>query len=73
MDASGQVAALDHCLPESGAAVGASPIRLDGMPKVTGADCFGADSFPANALGVLVVRSPHYHARPSRSAILTRS
>ena len=40
-----------------------SPIRLDGVPKVTGAERFGADSFPADALAVLVVRSPHYHAR----------
>jgi len=43
--------------------VGASPIRLDGIPKVTGAERFGADSFPDDALAVLVVRSPHDHAR----------
>jgi CO/xanthine dehydrogenase Mo-binding subunit len=42
--------------------VGASPVRLDGIPKVTGAEKFGADSFPADALAVLVVRSPHHHA-----------
>jgi aldehyde oxidoreductase len=50
-------------LPAVGKAVGASPVRLDGVPKVTGAEKFGGDSFPANALSVLVVRSPHYHAR----------
>ncbi|MFI0844178.1 molybdopterin-dependent oxidoreductase [Mesorhizobium sp. IMUNJ 23232] len=46
-----------------GHAVGASPIRLDGIPKVTGAEAYGADGFPADALWVAVVRSPHYHAR----------
>ena len=43
-------------------AVGASPIRLDGMPKVTGTDRFGADAFPPTRCSVLVVRSPHYRA-----------
>ncbi|QKC80728.1 molybdopterin-dependent oxidoreductase [Mesorhizobium sp. NZP2077] len=62
MEASQQAASLDFCLPESGHAVGASPIRLDGVPKVTGGEKFGGDSFPADALAVLVVRSPHYHA-----------
>ncbi|WFP63409.1 molybdopterin-dependent oxidoreductase [Mesorhizobium sp. WSM4904] len=54
---------LDHRSPDVGHAVGASPIRLDGVPKVTGGERFGGDSFPADALAVLVVRSPHYHAR----------
>ena len=54
---------LDKHLPAAGKAVGASPVRLDGVPKVTGAEKFGGDSFPANALSVLVVRSPHYRAR----------
>jgi len=62
MEASQQAASLDFCLPQSGHAVGASPVRLDGLPKVTGAEKFGSDSFPADALAVLVVRSPHYHA-----------
>ena len=44
-------------------AVGTSPIRLDGIPKVNGQEKFGADSFPDNALAVLVVRSPYHHAR----------
>ncbi len=56
-------AVLDRRLPASGHAVGASPVRLDGVPKVTGAEKFGGDSFPADSLAVLVVRSPHYHAR----------
>ena len=45
-----------------GRAVGASPVRLDGEPKVRGTDRFGADERPADALSVLVVRSPHWHA-----------
>ncbi|MDX8519575.1 molybdopterin-dependent oxidoreductase [Mesorhizobium dulcispinae] len=63
MDASRRGEGLDHRMPEVGHAVGASPIRLDGLPKVTGDEKFGGDSFPADALAVLVVRSPHYHAR----------
>jgi aldehyde oxidoreductase len=47
----------------AGQAVGSSPIRLDGVPKVTGAEAYGADGFPADALWVAIVRSPHYHAR----------
>jgi aldehyde oxidoreductase len=43
--------------------IGNSPIRLDGVAKVTGAERFGADSFPDDALAVLVVRSPYHHAR----------
>ncbi len=53
---------LNRRLPLAGHAVGSSPIRLDGIPKVTGAEKFGGDSFPADALAVAVIRSPHYHA-----------
>ncbi|RWC46138.1 MAG: 2Fe-2S iron-sulfur cluster binding domain-containing protein [Mesorhizobium sp.] len=53
---------LDRRMPISGNAVGSSPIRLDGVPKVTGDEKFGGDSFPADALAVLVVRSPYCHA-----------
>jgi len=53
---------LDLRLPAAGKAVGSSPVRLDGVPKVTGAEVFGGDSFPADALAVLVVRSPHHRA-----------
>jgi len=55
--------APDLRLPDSGHAVGASPVRLDGIAKVTGEEKFGGDSFPPDALGVVVVRSPHHHAR----------
>ncbi|MER8728235.1 molybdopterin-dependent oxidoreductase [Mesorhizobium sp. M1227] len=62
MDAWRHADGLDQHMPSSGHAVGSSPIRLDGLPKVTGDEKFGGDSFPADALSVLVVRSPHYHA-----------
>ncbi|WP_352750079.1 molybdopterin-dependent oxidoreductase [Mesorhizobium sp. M0701] len=62
MDAWRHADGLDQRMPSSGHAVGSSPIRLDGLPKVTGGEKFGGDSFPADALLVLVVRSPHYHA-----------
>ncbi|MBX3530581.1 MAG: molybdopterin-dependent oxidoreductase [Rhizobiaceae bacterium] len=42
--------------------VGASPLRLDGPPKVLGTERFGADERPAGCLSVLVIRSPHWHA-----------
>jgi len=51
------------CAIAAGCAVGASPVRLDGLPKVTGAETYGADTFPPDALAVLVVRSPHFRAR----------
>ncbi|MGN6465139.1 MAG: molybdopterin-dependent oxidoreductase [Rhizobiaceae bacterium] len=53
---------LDLRLPDAGRAVGASPIRLDGIAKVAGTDLFGADERPADSLSVLVIRSPHWHA-----------
>ena len=62
MNASRHAAALDRRAAGQRPGVGASPIRLDGMPKVTGADSFGADGFPGDALSVLVVRSPHHRA-----------
>ena len=49
--------------PAAGAAIGARLPRLDGVPKVTGRDIFGADGIPADALWIRVVRSPHARAR----------
>ncbi|MEA2800154.1 MAG: aldehyde oxidoreductase, partial [Rhodospirillaceae bacterium] len=49
--------------PAAGAAVGARLQRVDGVPKVTGRDLFGADAVPADALWIRVVRSPHARAR----------
>jgi CO/xanthine dehydrogenase Mo-binding subunit/aerobic-type carbon monoxide dehydrogenase small subunit (CoxS/CutS family) len=48
--------------PETGRAVGAALPRLDGRPKVTGEERFGADVRPSGALSVAVIRSPHWHA-----------
>src|SRR5262249_61080121 len=47
----------------AGRAVGARRPGLDGVPKVTGRDAFGADAVPADALWIRVVRSPHARAR----------
>ncbi len=46
----------------AGAAIGEAVLRLDGPPKVSGRDRFGADRWPENALAVRVLRSPHHHA-----------
>ncbi|MGN6584968.1 MAG: molybdopterin cofactor-binding domain-containing protein, partial [Rhizobiaceae bacterium] len=58
----GLASAPDLRSPAAGHAVGASPIRLDGVPKVSGTDKFGADERPADALSVLVIRSPYWRA-----------
>ncbi|NEK22846.1 molybdopterin-dependent oxidoreductase [Sulfitobacter sp. JBTF-M27] len=49
-------------LPDAGEAVGRPIRRLDGQAKVSGAEVFGADFAPQDALLVRVVRSPHFHA-----------
>jgi CO/xanthine dehydrogenase Mo-binding subunit/aerobic-type carbon monoxide dehydrogenase small subunit (CoxS/CutS family) len=48
--------------PSTGRAVGARLQRLDGEDKVTGADKFGADAIPADALWTRAIRSPHHCA-----------
>ena len=50
-------------MPGAGQAVGARVPRLDGRPKVTGAERFGADHDPDDALVVRAIRSPHPAAR----------
>jgi CO/xanthine dehydrogenase Mo-binding subunit/aerobic-type carbon monoxide dehydrogenase small subunit (CoxS/CutS family) len=49
----------------NGGAVGARVHRLDGDGKVTGAERYGADRFPAGASWLRVIRSPHACARVS--------
>jgi CO/xanthine dehydrogenase Mo-binding subunit/aerobic-type carbon monoxide dehydrogenase small subunit (CoxS/CutS family) len=44
--------------PVSGQAVGARVPRLDGLRKIDGADQFGADGHPADALMARAIRSP---------------
>ena len=56
--------ALDAATPAAGAAVGARMAKVDGGPKLTGAERFGADVLPDVAVLTLrAVRSPHAHAR----------
>ncbi|MFK7945209.1 MAG: xanthine dehydrogenase family protein molybdopterin-binding subunit [Paracoccaceae bacterium] len=66
-------------------AVGTTPVRPDGMDKVTGRAQFGADISAPGMLHGAIVRSPHAHARikgidaskalalPGVKAVLTRS
>jgi len=49
--------------PRAGEAVGARAPKIDGIPKLTGAERFGADAVPPDALWLRVLRSPHHHAR----------
>jgi len=58
--ACGEVALAD---PAVGAAVGARAPKTDGAPKVTGSERYGADRWPAGALWLRVIRSPHAKAR----------
>lgn len=44
-------------------AVGCSIPRVDGTPKITGSEKFGADAAPEDALWMRVIRSPHAHAK----------
>ncbi|WP_199899610.1 (2Fe-2S)-binding protein [Sneathiella glossodoripedis] len=48
---------------EAGSAVGQSLAKVDADPKLTGAERYGADDIPANALWVKVLRSPLSHAK----------
>ena len=58
--ASGAAAPL--AVAEAGRAVGARIARLDGAPKVSGSEAYGADAIPPDALWVKAVRSPHHRA-----------
>ena len=49
--------------PAAGRAVGARVAKVDGVPKLTGAEKFGADEWPADCLALRAVRSPHHRAR----------
>ncbi len=53
---------LPSISPKAGAAVGTSIAKLDGAAKLTGAEKYGADSFPADCLWLRTVRSPHASA-----------
>ena len=62
LDAAGD-ASLPLTTPPPGAAVGARLAKLDGVPKLTGAERYGADAVPQDALWLRIVRSPHDSAR----------
>jgi CO/xanthine dehydrogenase Mo-binding subunit/aerobic-type carbon monoxide dehydrogenase small subunit (CoxS/CutS family) len=49
--------------PAAGQAVGARLPKTDGIPKLTGAEKFGADAWPEDALVLRAVRSPFHRAR----------
>ena len=49
--------------PAAGRAVGARVSRLDGRARVDGSERYAADRAPDGALVLLVIRSPHAHAR----------
>ena len=63
IDAVLDVSAALPAAPPAGSAVGARIPRVDGIPKLTGREAFGADAVPADALWIRVVRSPHARAR----------
>jgi aldehyde oxidoreductase len=63
LDAVMDVSAALPGAPAAGRAVGARLARVDGAAKVAGAERFGADGVPADALWVRVVRSPYARAR----------
>ena len=45
--------------PDAGHAVGARLAKIDGLPKLTGDERYGADAVPPDALWLRVLRSPH--------------
>jgi CO/xanthine dehydrogenase Mo-binding subunit/aerobic-type carbon monoxide dehydrogenase small subunit (CoxS/CutS family) len=54
---------IDAPQPRAGAAVGSRIAKLDGVGKVGGSELYGADDYPAGALWLRVVRSPHARAQ----------
>ena len=46
----------------AGQAVGSRQAKLDGIPKVTGVEKYGADQAPSASLWLRVIRSPHARA-----------
>jgi CO/xanthine dehydrogenase Mo-binding subunit/aerobic-type carbon monoxide dehydrogenase small subunit (CoxS/CutS family) len=49
--------------PPAGAAVGSRIAKLDGVARVDGSACYGADVAPPGALWLRVIRAPHARAR----------
>ncbi len=53
---------IDFSNPDAGGAMGARVLKTDGIQKVDGAELYGADQAPEDALWVRAVRSPHANA-----------
>jgi len=51
------------CFVPQNEPVGKRLLRVDGLKKTNGNEVFGADQWPADSLLIIVVRSPHDHAR----------
>jgi len=49
--------------------VGARLAKVDALPKLTGAEAYGADAWPADALVLRAVRSPTRRAQPASGSI----
>ncbi len=49
--------------PVAEQAVGARAGKVDGIPKITGTESYGADAIPAGALWLRAIRSPHHRSR----------
>jgi len=50
-------------VPAAERAVGERTVKVDGIARLDGAEIYGADAIPKDALWLRVVRSPHHHAR----------
>jgi len=63
LDAAVAACGPDPLMPiETDGAVGDSVARVDGLSRITGAEAFGDDVAPPDALLLRLVRSPHAHA-----------
>jgi CO/xanthine dehydrogenase Mo-binding subunit/aerobic-type carbon monoxide dehydrogenase small subunit (CoxS/CutS family) len=60
LEAGGEV--TRYASPPAEAAVGARAAKVDGVAKVSGAERYGADAIPGDALWLRAVRSPHHRA-----------
>ncbi len=62
------IEAIEHCAQQSvpvvssAGHIGARLPKTDGLQKLNGTECFGADRIPANARWLRIIRSPFHHA-----------
>jgi CO/xanthine dehydrogenase Mo-binding subunit/aerobic-type carbon monoxide dehydrogenase small subunit (CoxS/CutS family) len=55
--------AIESPTVPAGRAVGSRAAKPDGLAKITGAERYGADDYPAGSLCLRVIRAPHARAR----------